>query len=1392
MDNPNQGTFKTFNMGEANPFVTIDNKTSFGSCSAVGGENPFFNLSKPIVVTSSSGKGFNIFGGNSRPQTNNTNIIIDNRPDNVPTFETKVSAITESGAKNPFFSDINLQKNPLSFAHSTVTTFKSSLTTNVKGKDPDTLPNPFFDNSVHVESLLPVSSQPVEEKRGVELSDVNSGNLGFTRESAFNNPFMSTVTVPPIDPVSSNSATIHSQTSGIKCRNSPFFTSVAPYESNNNLNIFSRIPQKIGVKKTRRSFDKLKPSLSLLAENLRSVVCADSESKYDVLEKIDKAIRKGVKSNFHIQDGKRYRALKGTCVDMCPEKERYFRDDKHQISPFELNSVQDIVSTLDGNYPQLDHCKAVKEYSRSSADQEEPLPHQLRPASVLNYTMDYLVMKIMDVKYSKRTDWFDFLWNRTRAIRKDITQQNLCCKETISVIEKCARFHIFSSHYLCEQELHVFDPKMNLENLTKCLQTLKHMYEDKWKENKEANANESEFRCYQILLNLNDGDMLREVMHFREDIRVSMPVKFALKVFSAIHDNNYVRFFKLVKTSTFLNACLLRPYFNQIRDLALRTMIRTFSQPNMDVPYPLANLQTILAFDNIDEAAEFCHEYGLSAHDSNVYFNRSSFSKPEEPFPPKMSIVVTDKLQFSMSEIVNNGPFQYHLDVNEPINSFSNMGTYIGNYHMLDDDTLNESIIEEIKSEKITVIEISDDSPVSPITKITSESEYVDDDEEEVPKVRNQVDEENIKNNDLIDQEFEDLRATIFSHVDDPDYVLSEDVDGEFDDDEYTVNSEYVDEVHVMFLREDYVAYIDELLSEEISYFTQSLFSTVIAEVKDELIQSEAMTNQELAIICIEEARTAVAEVIDEEQLKLEDEKQQMIKYESVEFGNKLLEENVMYVLNSICVNVYKDEINILESNVLTDEIKKQGVTILNNAMNKEMISIASDVITETSLNRAIVLESNKQTIFKKKLCIMFHRWIKAYKQQQFIKTSLIDFPPLPPLITTKEAVQKLHPDGDISYSLPNFSDNVHKRIQPKIKETEKKSEGTLDNNIPKEKSSKPLFSIIEDGMSLLFFKVFHEHCLYCESLLLPIAEPNDIIKFYNNTLVAIKDSLKLNFEEKHEEQLDNLISILKLPFLVEIDPYNWNLSCSECEEFISNVSDKNSAILPSRINNILDRYILRSSENEDILFPWSEIIEACIFTKMSSMYLEKWNVDLIGFQSVVYCEPDFITSLHVVNPLKEHIKTKRTNCFALQNSLTYKDEMRRNKFTREYTLRKSLDTVGSELDQLEASIRKSNINDMHSTSLQDIFNQSTSLLQNVEFIKENNSCSRRSFSTSCLDLALSEEKENSPSKFFPYDKQSGCKRSFEHSMMECLKDIDDYRMKLKTREEYWREIIDQ
>jgi hypothetical protein len=91
---------------------------------------------------------------------------------------------------------------------------------------------------------------------------------------------------------------------------------------------------------------------------------------------------------------------------------------------------------------------------------------------------------------------------------QDITQQQLCDLTTVAIIEKNCRFHIYCAERLCEEDMSAFDQKINDENLTKCLQTVKEMYFDLEKKGIRC-PNEEEFRAYIVLMNLNEGDTLR-------------------------------------------------------------------------------------------------------------------------------------------------------------------------------------------------------------------------------------------------------------------------------------------------------------------------------------------------------------------------------------------------------------------------------------------------------------------------------------------------------------------------------------------------------------------------------------------------------------------------------------------------------------------------------------------------------------------------------------------------------------------------------------------------------------------------------------------------------------------------------------------------------------------
>ena len=368
--------------------------------------------------------------------------------------------------------------------------------------------------------------------------------------------------------------------------------------------------------------------------------------------------------------------LRGCCPDICPEKERYSRAIKNQLRIYEK---------IDGN---VNHKSTLKEYSRSSADQEMPLLHELRPSSVLKRAMDHLLCNIVDrieVDYgfmeewydnvenqtedSQRIqsdnvtenigEWFEYTWSTTRAMRKDITQQDLTKDPiAIDIMEKCARYHIVCAERLIEADSTDFSRKLNDENLTKCMQTLQHMYYDMSVDGHKC-PNEAEFRGYDVLLNINEGDTLRKVSTLDNEVRRSPEINFAIQVLNAVNNNNYVRFFKLVQKSNLLQGCILVRYFNQVRRRGLETIVRAYTMSSKTVlQFSLSRLMSMLAFESIAECSKFCSSHGIEAEpDSNiVYMERTAFFHPESlPFK-RARILVESKRQVSWSAVINGGP----------------------------------------------------------------------------------------------------------------------------------------------------------------------------------------------------------------------------------------------------------------------------------------------------------------------------------------------------------------------------------------------------------------------------------------------------------------------------------------------------------------------------------------------------------------------------------------------------------------------------------------------------------------------------------------------------------------------------------------------------------------
>lgn len=380
---------------------------------------------------------------------------------------------------------------------------------------------------------------------------------------------------------------------------------------------FANTASKLAKSTSITELPKIDNSLKQEYEAILRKPAYTDEEKYRVLDARDKLMRL---IRPRQTDIKKVERTKGICPDMCPEKERLMREFQRQVSTFEM-CTEDKESAS-----SISHRRAIKEYSRSSADQEVPLAHELRPESVLQMTMLYLMHRILDLCEDPQTsiaDWFHFVWDRTRSIRKDITQQELCSLGTVELVEQCARFHIHCAARLVAEDPSVFDKKINAENLTKCLQSLKYMYHDLRIKGVHCPC-EAEFRSYIVLLNLGDSNFLWELKQLPTHIQHSNEIKRAIAFYNALQNNNYVRFFSMIREveTSYLSACILLGYFNKLRWCAMEAINKSHNWRKNAILLPLTYLTRILGFEDEEAASQYFTSHGLKCDGQRVVLDR--------------------------------------------------------------------------------------------------------------------------------------------------------------------------------------------------------------------------------------------------------------------------------------------------------------------------------------------------------------------------------------------------------------------------------------------------------------------------------------------------------------------------------------------------------------------------------------------------------------------------------------------------------------------------------------------------------------------------------------------------------------------------------------------------
>ncbi|XP_054926898.1 SAC3 domain-containing protein 1 isoform X3 [Dermacentor andersoni] len=140
-------------------------------------------------------------------------------------------------------------------------------------------------------------------------------------------------------------------------------------------------------------------------------------------------------------DAPRQTTVIGTCQDMCPPRERQWREKERLLHPFEIAE-----GTESDVRPKADRNKAIKQFSRSAAGQREATPDELRPPQVLLMTTAYLMRVIApSCSGDSWADTYHFVWDRLWAVRQDMTIQDLNGGDCIEILEQAVRFYVYSA-----------------------------------------------------------------------------------------------------------------------------------------------------------------------------------------------------------------------------------------------------------------------------------------------------------------------------------------------------------------------------------------------------------------------------------------------------------------------------------------------------------------------------------------------------------------------------------------------------------------------------------------------------------------------------------------------------------------------------------------------------------------------------------------------------------------------------------------------------------------------------------------------------------------------------------------------------------------------------------
>ncbi|KAB8291727.1 hypothetical protein EYC80_006524 [Monilinia laxa] len=396
--------------------------------------------------------------------------------------------------------------------------------------------------------------------------------------------------------------------------------------------------------------------------------------------------------------------FKGTCDQMCPEEEIIRRIIEDDVQRAEKEAAPD--GSMRPS-PQM----MIKKLARSAAGEDAPLPQDVRSPAALRRTLDYLIDSVLGEDDNLAAQ-HEFLWDRTRAIRRDFVFQSSMSPpelaDQVYCLEKITRFHVTALHQMSKPDVapENFVEQQEVEQLSKSLLSLIHAYEDCNLQNISC-ENEAEFRAYYVLLNSSNPGILETVQNWgwkfwgeSEQIKIAVglveclqtiwSVRGPLQPFTVLNvgENAFSRFFTILKgrNVSYTMACFAEMHFNEVRKNALKTILSAY-QRQRDQPrdWTIGKLNQYLQFDDPWDIVEFGESYGLRFDevDGDYCLSLALDNQVVDPFPPikqphSGEIVERKRFGHTLTDVIDTTVYEeVSQDANQADESSSDDGLFV-------------------------------------------------------------------------------------------------------------------------------------------------------------------------------------------------------------------------------------------------------------------------------------------------------------------------------------------------------------------------------------------------------------------------------------------------------------------------------------------------------------------------------------------------------------------------------------------------------------------------------------------------------------------------------------------------------------------------------------------